>query len=679
MYLIYLFLTISLIVVNLAGLTAGVSRLLPAQASARLLGVFVLTLSLFAAEHLHGLGKLHWLWPLSTAVALWSIYRYHNRRFWGGELVFVLGFGYGLLWRYAFPNIDAGSEHITDLFFISNYFDGPTLPAADRWLAGNVFDCYYAFQHYGAALLGRVFNLPIGMAMNLSWSLLIGFMVSLGWEIASYFVAHKALKVVLVAALVMGGNGLSPLMPWMIDRGDNEPDAVVRVWANTRFLGAYDEKVNTSLGRAVAGDPSQPGFAEQIELPLETIAYYSVLGDYHPPLGGFVIALWTLALTAFLGMRRFTDVKPDETDETDGVAVQRADQLAFLAIGMTPALILVTNAWVFPLQCLLLASWLVARYLKADIQWPALIAGGMASLALIYPFLSYFALNALSTPIHWVAEGFHSPVNFLLAMHWPLLILLGCGFLLARKSPWGASVALTVLLVFGLSEAVFVDDPMGGKYERFNTTLKWWSWLWPVAVIGLGSVAVGLGGRISKGLALMTMLALLSYGIDLGRFWWTLDKPQKGQLAGDGWLKQDPTAKDMLAYLSNAPQGYVLESIEQGAYSSSTALALFANKPLVLGWPDHEGQWRGGAAFIGNRATEIRSFYKGELPNPLDFLNKYDVQTVVWTLADDQRVPNMRAVLQNKIGQRYYWRAFTQNSDAGIWERRSTLIDSIAQ
>lgn len=676
MYLIYLFLTICLIVVNLAGLTAVVGRWLPAQASARLLGVLTLTLGLFAVEHLHGFGKLHWLWPLSTAAALWSIYRYHHRRFWNGELIFVVGFGYGLLWRYAFPNIDAGTEHLTDLFFISNYFDGPTLPAADRWLAGSLFDCYYAFQHYAAALLGRVFNLPIGMAMNLSWSLLIGFMVSLGWEIAGNFVSHKALKAVLVAALVIGGNGLSPLMPWMIDRGDNEPDAVVRVWANTRFLGAYDEKVNTALGRAVAGDPSQPGFSEQIELPLETIAYYSVLGDYHPPLGGFVIALWTLALTAFLGMRRATDARPVDAVGIDSLW---ADPLAFLAIGLTPALILITNAWVLPLQAVLLVSWLVARYLKADIHWPALLVGGMAGLVLIYPFLSYFALNALSTPIRWVAEGFHSPVSFLLAMHWPLLILLGCGFLLARKSPWAASVAFTVLVVFCLSEAVFVDDPMGGKYERFNTTLKWWSWLWPVAVIGLGSAAVGLGGRISQGLTLLTMLALLTYGIDLGRFWLTLDKPQKGQLAGDGWLKQDPTSKDMLAYLSNAPQGYVLESIEQGAYSSSTALALFANKPLVLGWPDHEGQWRAGAAFIGNRATEIRSFYKGQLANPLEFLNKYDVQTVVWTLADDQRAPNVRATLQNQIGQDYYWRAFTQSSEAGMWERRSTLIDGITK
>jgi uncharacterized membrane protein len=671
MYLIYLFLTICLIVTNLAGLTAWVSRFLPAQASARLLGVLVLTLSLFAVEHMHGLGKLAWLWPFSTAAALWGIWRYQNKRFWLGEAVFVSGFLYGLIWRYGFPNIDAGSEHITNLYFISNFYDGDTLPAKDRWLAGYVFDFYYAFQHYAAALLGRIFNLPIGLAMNLAWALIMGFLVSLGWEISSYFIRRSVYKVLLVAALVMGGNGLSPLVPWMIDSGDQAPDPVARVWTSTRFLGAYDENVNTAFGRAVAGNPKLPGFTDQPELPLETIAYYSVLGDYHPPLGGFVIALWTLALSAFLGVRRSTDT--GQTEDT-----RLADRLAFFGIGMTPALVLISNAWVFPLQCLLLASWLLMRYLKADIQWLSLLIGGAASLALIYPFLSYFGLNAISTPIKAVGDSLHSPANFLLAMHWPLLVWVLSALWLAKKSPWAVSVAVSVVAVFVLAEAVYVDDPLGGKYERFNTTLKWWSWLWPVALISLGSVAVGLGGRVCKTVSVLTLLALLAYSVDLGRYWLASDKAQKGLLSGDGWLKQDDTTKAMLDYLSNAPAGNALESLEQGAYSNATALSLFAGKPLVLGWPAHEAQWRAGASYIGKRADEIRAFYKGESEDPLELLNKYRVQTVVWKSEDEQRAPNARETLQEQIGQDYYWRQFSQDAGkiAGFWERRPSLAGS---
>lgn len=675
MYLIYLFLTIGLILVNLAGLTAWVSRYLPAQASARTLGLLILTLVMFAFEHLHGLGKLAWLWPLSTGLALWSLSTRQDRPFWTGELVFMLGFVYGCAWRFAFPNIDASTEHLTDLYFISNFMDGQTLPVPDRWLAGSFFDCYYAFQHYGAALLARFFNLEVGLAMNLAWALLIALLASLAWEISGNFVKHYPLRILLVVALMSGGNGLSPLMPFMIkDVGTDitsiQNNIVSRVWASTRFAGMYDDQVNTSLGRAIAGDPQQPGFAEHLELPLETIAYYSVLGDYHPPLGGFVIALWTLALSAFLGMRKVTEIAlPDDTAFPGG---RCADALAFFALGLTPALVLVTNAWVFPLQCLLLSSWLLFRHWKADINWSALVIGGVMGFGLIYPFLSYFAPNSLSTPIRWVSEGFHSPMRFTLAMHWPLLLWLGIGLGVARHSPWAGWLTLTLAVIFGLSELIFVDDPMAGKYERFNTLLKWWSWLWPTALIGLGSVCIGLGGRIARTLMVLSLAALLMYTIDLGRYWRYISKPQLGQMAGNGWLKQDGTLKELLIYLKNAPAGFVLESIEQGAYSSSTALALFANKPLVLGWPDHLAQWRGNAEYIANRATEIRAFYKGELADPLSFLGKFPVQTVIWTLEDDQRMPDVRQKLQAQISRDYHWRAFYQNGSqaVGIWERR---------
>lgn len=675
MYLIYLFLTISLIVVHFAGLTAWASRYLPAQASARVLGLVSVTLLMFAFEHMHGLGKITALWPITTALSLWSISLRKDRHFWFGELVFMLGFAYGIAWRYAFPNIDAGSEHLTDLCFISNFMDGQTLPASDRWLAGGFFDFYYALQQYAAALLARLFNVEAGLAMNLAWALLIALLISLAWEITSYFIKSYSLRLLLVAALMLGGNGVSPLMPFMIQ--DNPTDsaglqskAVTRVWATTRFAGMYDENVNTPLGVAIAGDPKKPEFKDHLELPLETIAYYSVLGDFHPPLGGYVIALWTLALSAFLGIRKTSGIQTEEASQS-GLARQ-ADALAFFAIGLTPALILVSNAWVFPLQVVLVTSWLGMRYWKSDIHWLALLTGGAAGFALIYPFLSYFAPNSLSTPIRWVSANDHSPLRFFFAMHWPLLLWMVLGLIVARRSPWAGWLVLTLLALFCLSEWVYVDDPFDGKYQRFNTTLKWWSWLWPVALIGLGSVCAGQGGRVNVALMVLSLSAVLAYTLDLGRYWRYVDKPQFGQMAGNGWLKQDTTNRELLAYLKNAPAGLTLESIEQGAYSPSTALSLFANKALVVGWPDHEGQWRDHPAYITNRVNEVRSFFNGELPDPLSFLSKFPVQTIIWTLADEQRMPAVRQKLQSQINRDYQWRAFYQNGSqaVGIWERR---------
>ena len=684
MYLIYLCLTISLIMVNIAGLTVVISRYFSAQASARLLGLLVLTLAIFALEHLYGLGKLAWLWPFSTALSLLAIHRYKNRQFWMSELVFVGGFAYGLVWRFAFPNIDAGTEHITDLYFISNFMGGQTLPAKDRWLVGSLFDFYYAFQHYDAALLGRIFNLEVGLAMNLAWSLLMALLVSLGWEISGYFVKQKSLRLLLLVALITGGNGLSPLMPFMINNKATDiyslqTQAINTVWANTRFAGMYDEHINTAFGRAIEGDPKAPGFAENLELPLETIAYYSVLGDYHPPLGGFVIALWTLSLSAFLGLRKVT--KASQNLKSRVFIGQSSDAIAFFAIGLTPALILVTNAWVFPLQCILVTTWVAMRYWKADVFWQALLAGCTTGFILIYPFLGYFATGSLITPINLVTEHDHSPIKFLLAIQWPLFIWIITGLIIARYSAWAGWLALTLLAIFCLSEMVYVDDPFGDKCQRFNTTLKWWSWLWPTALIGLGSVCLGLGGRLIKIVMILSLMALLVYTVDIGRYWHYINKPQFGQLSGDGWLKQDATQRELLTYLKNAPDGIVLESIEQGAYSNSTALTLFANKSLVLGWPDHVNQWRGYPAYVTNQASAIRAFYKAELLDPLKFLKQYPVQTIIWSLEDEQRMPNSRLKLQDQINPDYYWRAFYENGDqaVGVWERRFPLSSKSVQ
>ena len=674
MYLIYLSLSVGLVLFNLSGLTALASRFLPTSASARLSGLLGLALLAFAAEHFVGFGKLSWLWPLTTAAAALALYARRDwraqRAFWSGELVFVLGFVYGFAWRFVFPNIDASSEHLTDLYFISNYLPGQTLPAADLWLAGGVFDFYYAFQHYAAALLARLFGLEGGLAMNISWALLIGFLASLAWEITSHFIRQRWLRALLVMTLLLGGNGLSPLMPWLIDdsaESNAQGAAINRIWESTRFAGMFDAQVNTPLGAAIAGDPKAPEFAEHLELPLETVAYLSYLGDYHPPLGGLVLLLLTLALSLKITQRKPEEVASPAPPEFAG------GRLPDFALGMTLPLVLVTNTWVFPLHCGLLCTWLVFRRKSLRAEWKVLLAGALSGFALIYPFLSYFAPASLATPIALVKAGDHSPLAYFLALHWPLLLLIGGGLWLSRREPWAGWLALTLAGLLLVSELIYVDDPMGGKYERFNTTLKWWSWLWPAALVGLGSVVLGRGGRPGRWLGSLLLVALLSYALPLASYWRHAEHANLGQMNGNGWLRQDDVLRNMLTHLKNSPDGVVLESLEQGAYSSASALALNAGKGVVLGWPDHVAQWRGGPAYVPQRHAAIRAIYRAELADPLGWLNRQQVRYFVWTEADEQRAPQARAQLNAAIGRDFNWRAFHQNGaqEVGIWERRS--------
>jgi len=669
-HLIYLLLSVGLILFNISGLTAMAVRFLPMAASARFLAVAGLVLVFFAVEHVVGFGKLSWLWPLTTAGAGWAIYGRRdwraNQQFWSAELVFALGFAYGFAWRFAFPDIDASSEHLTDLYFISNFMPGQTLPALDRWLAGGVFDFYYAFQHYAAALLARVFGLEAGLAMNFSWALMIGFLASLAWEVASHFIVQRWLRAALVITLLLGGNGLSPLMPWMIDdsaESDAHAAAVNRIWESTRFSGMFDERVNTRLGEAVAGDPKAPGFTEHLDLPLETVAYLSYLGDFHPPLGSLVLLMLTLALSLSIAQRKVTS----GADQRNA-----SEALPGIALGLTLPLVLVTNTWIFPLQFLLLLCWLVFRRQTLATEWVPILLGVLLGFALIYPFLGYFAPASLATPVSWVKAGDHTPPAYFLALHWPFLLLIVAGFGLSRRVPWAGWLALTLAGLLLMSELIYVDDPMGGKYERFNTTLKWWSWLWPAALIGLGSVVLGRGGRIGQVLGGLMLAALLSYALPIAAYWRHADKPHTGRMAGDAWLRQDDIQSSMLTHLKNSPDGVVLESLEQGAYSTSSALALNAGKGVVLGWADHVAQWRGAPSYVPLRHAAIRAIYRGQLADAPGWLNQYQVRYFVWSLADEQRAPGVRQQIDTAIGRDFSWRSFYQNGEqqVGIWERR---------
>lgn len=683
MYSGYLALTVLLIMVNLGGLTAGAARALAhfskspmtdlPMASLRLLAVLLVVLGFFFFEHFHGLGKLSALWPLSTtlaALSLWNFYRTQPASvlsaFKRSEAVFWLGCAYGLLWRIAFPDINGNSEHLPDLYFVSTYMGGHTLPAPDLWLAGSRFDYYYGFQHYAAALMGRSLHLEAGLAMNLSFALLIGFITSLVWDITGSLLPGKRLRLLVLLTVLLGGNGLAPLMPFMIraeqtdsmmpDRADTPlAQDTARIWEVTRFSGMFENRVNTDFGRLIA-DPTDP----PLDLPLETIGYFSYLGDYHPPLGGFVLLLWSLALT--LSLFR---------------ASGSSSHWKNFALGLTPALTFITNVWTFPLQLLLLGSWGVYRHLTlmpAQLQREqrALGAGLLCGFAAIFPFLAYFTAGSTAVPVKFVTAALHSPWPFFVALHWPILLLIGFGLVLARHNRWAGWLALLLGVCLILSEVIYFDDPLSGTTERFNTTLKWWSWIWPAAIAGLGSAALASTNIKLRFATIATMLALLSFALPLLGYAWHAPKPGFGQLAGNSWLLRDEAVRGMVTYLKNAPEGVVMESVQKGMYSADTAITLNSGKPLLLGWPDHVGLYRGWPNDVRTLSGDIKTFYQSDARNPLPWLRAHNIRYIVWSRSDEERDPLARRQITAMIEAEFTWLPFWQlnDSEIGLWVRR---------
>jgi hypothetical protein len=295
MNLIYLAATLALVLINLTGITLLVSRWVPPFALARSAGILLACLALFCVEHFLGLGHLSWVWPISTLASLWLIgqgrARLAENGFWRSELVFAIAFLYGFVWRFSFPDITPSSERITDLYFITNYLPGNTLPPLDQWYPPHHFNFYYALQHYGAALLGRIFGLDGGTSCNIAFSLLMALPVTLAWYFTAPFIKTRWPRLLLVLALVTGGTGFSPLLHLVI----RQPDGIDSSWgpaeriiSSQRFIGNMElpspNRITTPLGKALFPEPkpeqkSTPGF-EARELPEETYGYQFFLGDY---------------------------------------------------------------------------------------------------------------------------------------------------------------------------------------------------------------------------------------------------------------------------------------------------------------------------------------------------------------------------------------------------------------
>jgi uncharacterized membrane protein len=674
MGVIFLALTVFILLVNLAGVALYSHRWLGYYPVAKVVGILCFCLLFFSIEHFIGLGKLHWFWPLSTAASGYLIYRYRQlyiNGLWKAELVLAAGFLYGLLWRVAFPDITGGSEALTDLSFVSNYYAGTTLPPQDNWLPGYTFNFYYAFQHYGAALLGRILRLEVGYSFNLGCALLLALLISLSWSIAGLFCRRWAPKLILVIAVIAGGTGVSPFVPFFYDppaanRSAQAFASMNRLWASIRFMGIYEGSVTTDFGQNLLFPGDQTYDQQALDLPLETIGYSTFLGIYHPPMGGALILMLALMCILLLEQKYPSGEKP----LSQASLQERALQAILVATG---PLMLLTNTWVLPLQAALVCAWIAYRLItRQTLCWSALLLGGFVPLLLAYPFLREFGAKALETPIRLVEAGQHTPLSRWLLMLWPQLVLILTAAGVARKQPVAWLLLGITALLLGVSELVFVDDPLGGKFNRFNTCLKWWPWLQVATFLGLGALLLGAHQRWIRWLTLTTLVLVGSYSIEMAYYWSKANKPSFAKLHGHHWLTQDPANAQMLEYLKAVPRGVVLEGLDRDSYAPTSAMALFSNKPSLTGWPAHEYQWRGNPPFIQQVGNEAKQFYQGTLSNSLQWLAKHEVAYIVWREVGQETNPEAWRKIHQQITREYFWLPFKQDGDVrlGIWRRK---------
>ncbi len=188
------------------------------------------------------------------------------------------------------------------------------------------------------------------------------------------------------------------------------------------------------------------------------------------------------------------------------------------------------------------------------------------------------------------------------------------------ESKAGAHFGL-LLAIFGTllvlaPEFFFLRDMFGW---RMNTIFKFyyqawllWSILAAYATLALmRSLPRGLGTLFGLVVILLVAAGLVYAPLSLwnktGGF-----NPPEWTLDGTAYFaRQNPVEMAAINWLKAAPLGVVAEAGMGDAYSEYGRVATFSGQPGVLGWINHENQWRGEGSSdaIGSRQNDLERLY----------------------------------------------------------------------
>ena len=244
-------------------------------------------------------------------------------------------------------------------------------------------------------------------------------------------------------------------------------------------------------------------------------------------------------------------------------------------------------------------------------------AGGLLTLLALLALAIAFLVKTNAKRLATDEANFHQPSAI---SHQPFVLLL---------------ILLASLLVLA-PEFVYLRDQFGW---RMNTIFKFYYQAWTLwslaAAFGVALMLTNLrrlwNGLYNIGLVLLLFAALTYPTLSLltktndfnPPFGWTLD--------GAAHLEREyPADADAIRWLQTAPYGVIVEATTPDAsYSDYAHISTYTGLPTVLGWPMHEGQWRGGYTEQGTRMDDIQRLYETSDWNTAQaVLSQYQVRYV---------------------------------------------------
>src|SRR5215207_1773777 len=193
-------------------------------------------------------------------------------------------------------------------------------------------------------------------------------------------------------------------------------------------------------------------------------------------------------------------------------------------------------------------------------------------------------------------------------------------------------IALGALLIIG-PEFLYLRDNFG---YRINTIFKFYYQAWIVLSLA-AAYGIVILFRTLRGAANVFFSVLFALVLIVGLTYPTLSILNKTNSFNppfertlddfDRVQRENPDEAAAIRWLQSAPDGVVIEATG-GAYSSYARISIYTGLPTVLGWDNHEGQWR-DQALQGTRKSDIETLYTtNDWTTTQEIIDRYNIRYI---------------------------------------------------
>lgn len=595
------------------------------------------------------------------------------------EAVFALSFLGGCLLRAHMPDI-SGTEKPMEYMYLQASFSSERMPPPDLWMSGRTANYYYfgyLMHAFAARLAGVVpavaFNLAVAAVLALTVTVLFGAVRAVLQQGGSAAWWAGAAAVLLVA----GVSNPAGSIEWIRARQQDRP--IDWFWAPTRVV--------------LDNIPGRSGPQATIN---EFPAFSFLLGDLHPHL--LSMPLIALAVTVAAVLTRAQDAGRKRLRLIPLVALLLAALYMTNTWDVpTVSVLLLLSALLGALRrgrdtVPIVAAGVLAALVAALLAGPFLASYDppVSSVSYLPPRLSgvplvsslghyvgvvwwdhtsvrefarawgvQAALYAVALP-SWLGRAARRAVLPGLAtlglavvlaagLKAPVLLLLPVVVLTLYGAVWADSgaVALALLLAaagWGLvliPELVYLRDAFE---DRMNTTFKFYFQAWQLLGVADAVLVFELfRSRWREMLrwarpALALVLAAAAV-LSLGYAYAGVRARSVADPTLDGTRflrREDPTAYGAAAWLlEHAARTDTVAEATGPPYSLYARVGTFSGRPIILGWANHESQWRAGQSWAGQeiaaRDRDVGALYAGTgRAEQLRVLRRYRVRFVYY-------------------------------------------------